>query len=130
MNSLVSMLMNVQRYFKLQLVWELSNKCIDILLIFIAVVFYYLFQSLVELKWQVIILVNSVEYRNSFLEFGICLIVVLKDRGKWTCCKWESHDTNEHNYDTHWSFDCILTWNISVTYGSNCTDCEIKGSKI
>ena len=50
MNPFVGILMDKERYFKLQLMRKLRNKLIDIFLIFVTIVLDDLFQPLVKLK--------------------------------------------------------------------------------
>ena len=103
-DSLVCLLMNEQGNFKLQLVWKIRNKIIDIVFIFIEVIFYSLSQSLIEVQGQVVLFEDTVQDRDSLLKFGVCLIVVGEDRGERACGKWEGYNTNEHDHYRNCSF--------------------------
>ena len=109
---------------------KLRNKLINIFLIFVAIVLHDLFQPLVKLKGQHVVLIDSIEYSNSFLKFGVSLIVVLENGRKRTGRERKSHYTDKHDYDTHRSLNSVLARDITVTHSCDSTDCEIKGSKI
>lgn len=130
MDSLVRMLMDVQGHLKLQLVRKLQDKLVDIFLIFVAVVLHDLLHPLVKFQGQHVILVDSVQHGDPFLQLGVRLIVVLQDGRQRAGRKREGHHTDKHDEDTHRSFDCVLTGNITVAYRRDGTDREIKGSEI
>ena len=67
---LVRFLVNVQGHFKFQLVWQFANEVVDVILILIVVIFHNLPQSLVEIERQEIVLVDSIQNRDSLLQFG------------------------------------------------------------
>lgn len=127
-NLLVCFLMNVQRHFKFQLVWQFANEVVDIILILIVVIFDNLSESFVQIERQEVVLVDSIQNRNSLLQFGWGLIVVLHNRRKGTGCEGEWNDANEHDNDWDASFECVLTCNISVSYRGNCSYSKVKRS--
>ena len=58
---------------------KFPHKSVDVVLIFFVVILNRLFQSLVQLQWQVVFFVYSIQNCNSLLQLGISLIVVRHD---------------------------------------------------
>jgi hypothetical protein len=60
---------------------KVTYEHIDIISIFIEIVFDCLSQPFIEVQGQVVVLENSVQDRYPLLELGICLIIVGKNGG-------------------------------------------------
>jgi len=74
------MLMNKERNLKLQLMWQIKDKVIDIILVLIEIILDGLSKSLIQVKWQGILLEYSIEDTDPLLQLGISLIIVAQDR--------------------------------------------------
>ena len=60
--------------------WKLAYKGIDVVLVFSVVVLHSLLESLIQMQWQEVVFVNSVQDCNALLKLCVRLIVVRHDR--------------------------------------------------
>lgn len=98
--------------------WQLIQELCKILEIFLAFVAHGLLDLYKQLKWQSIILIDSVESHQFFLILSIRLIIVLNERSQRTICKRESHDTNHHTYNTKGHLKLVSSSNITISDSS------------
>ena len=66
--------------FELKFMWQFCNKTINIVLIFVEIVFDGLSKLCVKIEWQIEFLINTVQNCNTLLKLSVGLIVVLENR--------------------------------------------------
>ena len=74
--------MDIEGDLKFKFVRQLSHELVNVSLVFVKIVFNCLLKPLIEVKRQKVILVDSIQDGDTLLQFGIGLIVVLKNGGK------------------------------------------------